>query len=263
MAGEKEDYFKEIDVAFLVHELKDPVAVIETGIRALLERTDKFGPLSDRQKRTLRRSLRNSRKARSMLNELLEIGRGECGFFVMETFSPAEAVFTALIEAAEAYSSHLAEMTGPERSPHQILEDLQRENIFWDVSPQAGQAQIAQDAVKFRHIVRNLIKNALYYRKKRLDIRIGLESNGLQVSVGDDGPGVPPDFRQKIFQRYTQAASSSGQAHRDGHGIGLAGARALARCLGGDLQVESGRGGGADFRLWLPARPGGGSMPPA
>lgn len=253
MVGDKEDFFKEIDVAFLVHELKDPVAVIESGIRTLLERTDKFGPLSDRQKRTLHRSLRNSRKARSMLNELLEIGRGECGYFIMETFSPDKAIFTALIEAVEAYSSSLAEMTGPERSQRQILADLQRENIFLDVSPQAAQAQIAQDAIKLRHIVRNLIKNALYYRKKRVDIRVDLESNRLQVSVGDDGPGVSPAFRKKIFQRYTQASAASAQA-REGHGIGLAGARALARCLGGDVRVESSRGGGADFRLWLPAR---------
>ncbi|MBT8332423.1 MAG: hypothetical protein KJP06_08860, partial [Deltaproteobacteria bacterium] len=69
-----EQFFKEIEIEFLVHELKDPIAIIETGLRTLLERQDKFGPLSKRQENTLKRTLRNSKKARELLHSMLEIG---------------------------------------------------------------------------------------------------------------------------------------------------------------------------------------------
>ncbi|MGD2097594.1 MAG: hypothetical protein PVG35_08445, partial [Desulfobacterales bacterium] len=61
LTGEKaEQFFRDIEIEFLVHELKDPIAIIETGLRTLLERQDKFGPLSERQQNTLKRTLRNS-----------------------------------------------------------------------------------------------------------------------------------------------------------------------------------------------------------
>ena len=55
-----EAFFKDIEIEFLVHELKDPIAVIETGLRTLLERQDKFGKLNSRQENTLRRALRTA-----------------------------------------------------------------------------------------------------------------------------------------------------------------------------------------------------------
>ena len=51
------DLGRRIDVAFLIHELKGPLAVVEAGVRALMERREKLGPLTDRQERTLKRVL--------------------------------------------------------------------------------------------------------------------------------------------------------------------------------------------------------------
>jgi two-component system, OmpR family, sensor kinase len=246
-----EGFFKEIDVAFLVHELKDPVAVIEAGIRTLLERPESFGPLSERQERTLKRTLTNSRKVRSLLNELLEVGRGEAGCFITAVFRPAEAIFTALTAAAETFSSDLAELLTPEQTPEQIMAVLEGENIFFEVSPQAAAVEIVQDQRKLQHIAGNLIKNALYHRRKRVDIKVSLDSRGLTVEVRDDGPGVPASFQNEIFQRYSQATPCSSLA-RNGHGLGLAGARVLARCLGGDVSLISGRGSGAVFKFVMP-----------
>ncbi|MDX9787195.1 MAG: HAMP domain-containing sensor histidine kinase [Desulfobacterales bacterium] len=244
-------FFREIDVDFLVHELKDPVAVIEAGIRTLLERPDKFGPLSERQRRTLERALRNSRKAGRLLQELLEIGRGESGCFISEMFRPAEAVFTALVEAAESVSVELAESIAPAQTRRQIGEALQRENVLFEVSEQANQVEIVQDQRKFQQIVGNLVKNALYHRKKQVEIRVDIGPVGFIVDVRDDGPGVPASFHKQIFQRYMRANACL-DLPRKGHGLGLAGARALARCLGGDILLRSGRGRGAVFRFIMP-----------
>jgi hypothetical protein len=67
------EFFREIEIEFLIHELKDPISVIETGVRMLLERRERHGPLSLRQEKTLKRVLRNAQKARNMMYGLLEI----------------------------------------------------------------------------------------------------------------------------------------------------------------------------------------------
>jgi signal transduction histidine kinase len=79
--GTPENFFRDVEIEFLIHELKDPLAIIETGLRTLLERQDKYGSLAPRQEKTLKRTLRNSKKARQMLANLLEIGRSESGCF--------------------------------------------------------------------------------------------------------------------------------------------------------------------------------------
>ena len=59
-----EEFFREIEIQFLIHELKDPISIIETGLRTLLEKKEKFGPLVPKQENTLKRTLRNTKKAR-------------------------------------------------------------------------------------------------------------------------------------------------------------------------------------------------------
>ncbi|MGA8020769.1 MAG: hypothetical protein WCA42_18020, partial [Desulfobacterales bacterium] len=66
--GEAGRFFREVEIEFLIHELKDPFAIIETGVRTLLEKKDKFGPLTPRQEKILKRTLRSSNRARTMLN---------------------------------------------------------------------------------------------------------------------------------------------------------------------------------------------------
>jgi signal transduction histidine kinase len=107
-----EQFFRDIEIEFLVHELKDPIAIIETGLRTLLERQDKFGTLSSRQENTLKRTLRNSKKARELLHNMLEIGRSESGCFLGERFQPAESAFQALKDALETHAWTVFEKFG-------------------------------------------------------------------------------------------------------------------------------------------------------
>ncbi len=73
----------------------------------------------------------------------------------------------------------------------------------------------------------------------------------LIIEVVDDGPGVEKENRELIFERYKRLKACV-LLSRTGHGLGLAGARILARHLGGDITVKSGRSSGAAFRLTLP-----------
>ena len=244
-------FFRDINVEFLIHELKDPISVIETAVRMLLEKPDKFGPLTDRQVKTLNRALRNSKKARSLLADLLEVGRSDAGCFQCCRFDPATILDEVLMEALEAFDANSWETIqrigqGPDK--HAILRQL---GIHLTCSDVVRGTQLCQDEAKFRQIVGNLIKNALQHRRQQLEVSMAVLEDQLIIEVVDDGPGVEKENRELIFERYTRLKACA-LLSRTGHGLGLAGARILARHLGGDITVKSNRGTGAAFRLTLP-----------
>jgi signal transduction histidine kinase len=248
-----EEFFGRLNLEFLIHELKDPLAVIETGLRTLLERQDKTGPLTERQQRTLERVLRSSRKARDMVYGLLEVGRSEAGQFHYTLFDPVDATLIALREAYEAYVGSLG-------ASAVVFDDTAAQIAFFEthnitVTAEIEKSwQLAQDVEKFRQIAGNLIKNAFQYRRQKLIVRIEQQDDNLALEVSDDGPGIDKAFHLLIFDRYARPDVCA-ELGRKGHGLGLAGARALARCLGGDVTLTSAPDHGATFRLWLPGKP--------
>jgi signal transduction histidine kinase len=251
---ESQSFFRELQIEFLIHELKDPLSIIETGTRMLLEKKEKYGELSGRQEKTLKRTLRNTQKVRQMLYDLLEIGRSEAGCFQCVCFQPVKAVYEVLLDALEAVSEPDVEECGICKDQNEIIQFLSGCGIIWDISPQLTDTMMLQDEVKFRQIVANLVKNGLYYRKERLEISMKQEDNRISVEVGDDGPGIAAEHHEMIFKRYAQVkeANENSALQRKGHGLGLAGALIVARYMGGDIEVKSRKGKGAMFRLTLP-----------
>ncbi len=254
--GEDGRFFREVEIEFLIHELKDPLAVIETGVRTLLEKKDKFGPLAPRQEKILKRTLRNSNKARAMLSSLLEIGRSEAGCFYCAAFRPVPAAYGVLLEALDGLPGDVSEQFRALTEEKTVRDFLARQGILLTIGSALEDAELHQDETKFRQIIGNLIKNALHFRKERVEIRLQLESDTLVVEVADDGPGIDPAHHRMVFERYKQVNECAipprtGQP-RSGHGLGLAGALIMARCLGGDIELESTAGQGATFRLKLP-----------
>jgi signal transduction histidine kinase len=248
-----DQFFREIEIQFLIHELKDPIAIIETGLRTLLEKQEKFGALTSKQQNTLKRTLRNSKKARSMLNNLLEIGRSESGCFICSHFQPAQAVYQALKDSLEIMTGPLSEELGKYQAEKDAVELLSRNGITLDFSDRVQNTEIFQDEIKFCQIAGNLFKNALHHRRSKVDIKMDVEDKNLIMTVSDDGPGVEPEHQEMIFKRYAQVKECS-IVPRKGHGLGLAGALILARCLGGDITIENRPGQGATFRLALPVK---------
>ncbi len=247
----QEGFFRDMNVEFLIHELKNPVAVIESAIRMLLEKPNKYGMLTDRQNKSLHRALRNAKKVRDMLADLLEVGRSDAGWFHCSSFNPVAVIDRTLMAVLEATDNRLWEIL------HEIGEDparltmLERSGIHLSYTTKDPIFRIWQDETKFAQIVGNLIKNALQHRTQHLFIDIKGDENHLFVEVKDDGPGVKEGHQELIFQRYTQLGPSPSLS-RTGHGLGLAGARILARHLGGDITVGNRSGGGASFCLRLP-----------
>ena len=254
LSGEQaEQFFREIEIEFLVHELKDPIAIIETGLRTLLERQDKFGTLSPRQESTLKRTLRNSKKARELLHNLLEIGRSEAECFLGEQFQLSKSVIKALEDALETIVGDVFDKYADFNRKSEALDYLKSCGIDLEISPQVSDLEMFQDETKFRQVVCNLIKNALHHRKERVDIRLGLDGEHVVLAVSDDGPGIEPEHHEMVFRRYPQVKDNV-NVSRKGHGLGLAGANIISRCLGGQLTLDSEKGKGATFRLIMPLR---------
>lgn len=251
--GSPMQFFKEIEIEFLIHELKDPIAIIETGLRTLLERPDKFGALSARQENTLKRALRNTKKARELLYNLLEIGRSEAGCFIGERFLPSKSVLQALNDALETNAWNVFEKYVSCENETDGFKFLASSGIVLDISPAAADVEMFQDEIKFRQIIGNLMKNALHHRHKRVTIQMELDGDQLVTAVSDDGPGIDPEQHEMVFKRYAQVKECE-IVPRKGHGLGLAGADIISRCLGGRLELQSAKGQGATFRLILPLR---------
>lgn len=246
-----EEFFREIEIQFLIHELKDPISIVETGLRTLLEKQEKFGPLTPKQANTLKRTLRNTQKAREMLNNLMEIGRSESGCFICSHFKPVKSVYQAMKDSLEIMTGPLSDEIGRYETEKDALELLNRHGIYLEFSAQVLDTEIFQDEIKFRQIVGNLLKNALHHRRERLELKMDIEDGVVSLTVFDDGPGVEPDNHEMIFKRYAQVKECS-IVPRKGHGLGLAGALILAQCLGGDIKIVSEKGQGAAFCLTLP-----------
>jgi two-component system OmpR family sensor kinase len=246
-----EQFFKDIEIEFLIHELKDPISIIETGARTLIEKQSRFGPLLPRQEKTLIRIVRNAQKARDMLYGMLEVGRSESGAFICNKFMPDYASYDVLINCLELQAPPIADALSQYAEKSKVLAFLSTQDIFFEVKPDAQEVEMLQDETKFRQILSNLIKNALHFRQKRFQLTLDLHDGVLVVDVKDDGPGIPAEHHQTIFKRYTQIRECSLTA-RSGHGLGLAGARIMARCMGGEIAISSKPGEGTSFRLTMP-----------
>jgi len=244
-------FFQDINIEYLIHELKDPISIIETGLRTVLEKQDKYGPLTPQQANTLTRSLRNTRKAWGILNDLLEIGRSEAGCLACSRFPALKGLHQALKDALETVTGPASEAIGKYQVEAELIHLLNSHGIFIDVAPGAATVEMFQDETKFRRIAGNLFKNALHHRRQRIDVHMDIQGDRLVLAVKDDGPGIEPHLHEFIFKRYTQVKECA-LVERKGHGLGLAGSLIMARSVGGDIQVTSRKGEGATFHLTLP-----------
>ncbi len=115
------------------------------------------------------------------------------------------------------------------------------------------QAQVRADPQKLRQALDNLVANALKFtpRGGRVRVRVWREEENTVFEIADTGPGIAPEERRGIFDRYRQG--TRGRA-AGGAGLGLAIARGIAEAHSGSVNVETGDLGGSAFRIVIPTR---------
>jgi two-component system, OmpR family, sensor kinase len=249
---------KRIKTELLVHDLKNPIVIIEAGINTLLSREEKFNPLDDRQVKILKRSLRNVRIMKGLVNDILEIGRSSEGVIICRKCTISQLLKPPLIEVFDLAGSNAAERIRACNDFLSMKNELSANDIFLSIDEALWQREVYLDSRKINQIFRNLLSNALKFRKIAIDISISVRNHrdqgeNLTISVKDDGDGIEKIYHQKIFESYFQIDDEMDHCVR-GHGLGLAGILILVEDMGGKMYLESGEGKGARFSVSLPLK---------
>ncbi len=256
--GELEELKRDF-VSHVSHELKGPLAAIQETILVLLEEIP--GPLNEKQRSLLDLSRGSSARLSRMISDLLETSRLEAG---AAQYDPAPLPLGVVVAESVSEFGPLARERGM---------GLDTSGI------QTPGTRILGDGDRIREVVANLVGNAVKFGPSgsRVAIRScfldrapsGLPSrySELQgresppfalVEVVDQGPGVPVDHREGIFEKFYQV-SIDGRKQGQGVGLGLAIARRIVEGHGGAIWVDDGEGSGmqpgATFRVLLPVRP--------
>jgi signal transduction histidine kinase len=227
------DKMKDDLLAMVSHELRNPLATV-LGVLRLLS---SGAPLSaDERQEMLEMGDRQARRLRSLIEQLLLAARFERGEVEYPPSSGAELVEADAAElvfqaATEAQAGH-------------------REHPIRVECDGSLPVRVAPDAIL--QILGNLLDNACKYSPDERLVRLIAERNGAHavLAVEDDGAGIAPSERARIFERFTQLGNG-----RSGLGLGLYIAQQLARAQGGELVLTDARhAGGARFELRIPLR---------
>ncbi|WP_052573295.1 HAMP domain-containing sensor histidine kinase [Haloferula sp. BvORR071] len=132
---------------------------------------------------------------------------------------------------------------------------LQEAGMDLSIDPEdkSWETPVKADPAAVEHVLFNLIDNAAKYAARGI-VRLDAENNGrgLKIRVSDEGPGIPPKERGRIFHAFHKSAAAAAES-RPGVGLGLALSRRLARSGGGNLEFVAGEKGGSSFVLTLPS----------
>lgn len=214
------------------HQLRNPVAVVRTNVDAVL--TNENATFEQRRQAAAVVSRATERIGR-MLEDLLASARQRSGAF----------------EETEVDLSVLARNTVEE---YRLAAD--EAGIALDLRLESGPVVFADEEALTRAFD-NLLSNAIRLspRGGTLTVAVGSRGGWAWLAVRDEGPGIPPDDQDRVFDRYfsNTDADPEGSGH-NGSGIGLAIARQVVEAHGGRLVLTSREGVGSTFVIWVPDR---------
>jgi two-component system phosphate regulon sensor histidine kinase PhoR len=219
-------------VANVSHELKTPLSLVRMFGELLLS-----GRVASDEKRReyLQIILNESERLTALIENVLDFAKFERGKSAFE-FREGD-VGQAVSRAVDVYRYR-----------------AEREGVDVEVSIAPGLPRAMFDERALELLLMNLLDNALKYakegRKVKVDVRTA--AHRLEIRVIDHGPGIPPQDRRRIFERFVRGTSGSEKQVR-GSGIGLALVKHIAESHGGHTWVDSEVGRGATFVVTIPA----------
>jgi len=213
----------------VAHELRTPITLISGQAQSLLRQ-----PLADEQRRAVMSIAAEALHMTTLVRDLLDLARQDADRLQLQC-RPVDP------EALMLDAFDRLRPLAPQR--------LQLVPAGAAVPPEAVQA----DPDRLLQCISALVDNALAYSTGPVELELCSYSNQVVWHVRDRGPGVQPQERAAIFQRFVRGSAA---AHSDsrGSGLGLAVVRLLMEAMGGWVAVAAVPGGGADFQLRLPLR---------
>ncbi len=217
-------------VADASHELRTPLTSILANLELLQASLE--GPQED-ERAMVDSALRSSSRMSRLVGDLLLLARADAGRIGARTRS----------DLAEVAGNAAAEVA-PTIGERELRVD--NEHPLWvDGNPD-----------ELHRLVLNLLDNAARHTQpgSRIELRLRAEGASAVVEVADNGPGVPAELREQIFERFVRGDGPADTAIGGGSGLGLAIVSAVARSHGGSAEAGESGLGGALFRVRLPLR---------
>lgn len=228
----KIDRMKSEFVASVSHELRTPLTSIAGSLGLLSNGAG--GTLSDRAARLVSIASSNADRLVRLINDILDIEKIDAGKmnFDNHILSLSEIV-TQAVEVNRPYA----------------------ERLGVDITIHGGDAKafVWADSDRLMQVLTNLISNAAKFSPEGKSVTVSIQPGVIEhrISVSDEGPGIAPEFADRIFKRFAQADSSDAR-QKGGTGLGLAIVREIVQRLGGKVSYENVPGAGARFNLDLP-----------
>ena len=229
------DRLKDDFVSTVSHELRTPLTSIRSFSEILLD-----NPTLEQQQRGefLRIIVTESERLTRLINDMLDLAKIEAGKLEWH-MQPVSASEVAR-EAAAAMG--------------QLFRDRR---VKLEVKLTDALSSTIADRDRLFQVIVNLLSNAVKFSPGDVGLvalTVENETDGVRLSVADNGPGVAPNQREAIFERFRQVGDTL-TSKPEGSGLGLAISRMIIEHFGGRTWVEDGPGGGAIFRVWLPRQP--------
>ncbi|MFZ9745660.1 MAG: ATP-binding protein [Opitutaceae bacterium] len=238
LSAKSADRAKGAFLATVTHELRTPLTSIITGTRLLRMGWQERNPLVERTLSTLEKS---SQVLMSVISDVLDYSKLEAGVIHLEVtrFRPADIVgdVGAILEPA-ARKANLELRIASGHVPE----------LEW-----------IGDVPRLRQVLLNLAGNAVKFTSGHtVEIASAVELPGdaarLWFHVTDEGPGIPADRQEAIFEPFVQLETNQVMSQA-GTGLGLSICRRLVQAMGGELTLESEVGRGSRFSFWIPREP--------
>ena len=226
------DRLKDDFVSTVSHELRTPLTSIRSFSEILLD-----NPALDQGRRQefLRIIVTESERLTRLINDMLDLAKIEAG--KLEWHMTRVRASEVAAEAAAALG--------------QLFRD---KRVELEIELSDGALTILADRDRLFQVVVNLLSNAVKFSPSgtgRVSLAVEADTDGIRLSVADNGPGIAPDHREAIFERFRQVGDML-TAKPEGSGLGLAISRMIVEHFGGRAWVEDAPSGGAIFRVWLP-----------
>ena len=215
------------------HELRTPLNAI--GGYAQLMELEVQGPITEKQRQSLKRIMSSQRHLLQLVNAVLDLARIEAGRL--------EYRFEAV--EVESMVAGVVPMVEPQLAEGKLT-------LTRVVDPRLC---VRADREKAQQVLINLLTNAVKFTPEggvvSVRTRVDESSRMVLIDVRDTGIGIPPEHLARVFEPFVQVASHA-KREREGTGLGLAISRDLARGMGGELLATSTLGAGSTFTLALP-----------
>jgi PAS domain S-box-containing protein len=225
------DQMKTEFISTVSHELRTPLTAISGALGILVNGL--AGTLPDQPMRMIQIAHNNSQRLIHLVNDLLDMEKLVAGkmYFDFQT-----QLLRPLIQQSIDANATFAQQYG----------------VTYELLP-GGDVKVSVDHQRLLQVLANYLSNAAKFSPLNdvVEVHLEIRFGSVRVTVTDNGPGVPENFRARLFQKFSQADSSDSR-QKGGTGLGLAICKEIIERMGGKVGVESMSGKGASFYFDLP-----------